>query len=497
MINIVKKLFIVMKISLIIPTAFTPEPYFSRCMKRVQEEMEGYDFEVIISEDGNIPNEMKQYYPPNAIVLEHEKPSGCGLARKRAIEISTGDIITFLDSDDLICRGYYNTIVDNGPNTEYYFINVEPNGYQEIIDTRDVKYGHFSHEMVWNKSYDGPSLRKCINLYNPPLMMTPAEDLLMNAVYLGENDFTFKQIPHTLLTRYVRTNGLAWSTAADDRNRLKQMEVSIEYMKTHKRNEDVYLWVHTYSNIIEQRCKQQKGISGYKWVDYNKYGHVNEYISLKLTDKCNEKCSYCANTIMDPKQPLDEEHIALKTEEALDKWNELYGLPNTLVFTGGEPTLINVKHFLPLFDKYNDKTFLVYTNGYHLDEWMKEAPDNVLFKLHLVDEKVPLKYINNPRIVQMIIISSDLELKEKVESIKCPALCYITDHEYKLIDSKMIDKCRQVPGVYVIDVFRDNIVYPCCGHNEGYHGTIENLPNKKDVNTCSTCRNACDNVMEL
>lgn len=486
-----------MKLTLIIPTAYTPEPYFSRCMRRVYEEMQGHDFEVIISEDGPIPQEMRDLYPPDAIVLTHETPSGCGLARKRAIEISTGDIICFLDSDDLICRGYYNEIIDNGPNTEYYFVNEEPNGCQELIDTLDTKYGHFSHEMVWQKSYDGPALRKCINLYEPPLMMTPAEDLYMNCVYLGETGFKFKQVPHVLLTRYVRTNGLAWSTAADDRNRLKQMNVSLEYMKTHKRNEDIYLWTSTYASIIEQRIKGVKHVTGYKWLDHEQYGSVHENLVFLISYKCNEKCKYCANDknaiILNDESP---ETVVKKLEESIERYRELYGLPNAINISGGETTLFDPILFNPLFQKYSDKTFVIFTNGYDIDNWLKTTPDNVLFKLHLVDEKLPLKYVNEPRIIQLLVISHDEKMKEDIASLKCSKLMYVHEHDYKDIRTDLIEQCRNIKGPYVVDI-PNNRVYPCCGSKCTIHGTIENLPSKKDNNTCATCRNPMDNMMLL
>lgn len=486
-----------MKVSLIIPTAYTPEPYFSNCMKRVAEEMNGKDMEVIISEDGVIPQEMKDLYPPNAIVLEHPEPSGCGQARKRAIERSTGDIICFLDSDDLICRGYYDVICDNGPNAEYYFINVEPNGHCELIDTLDTKYGHFSHEMAWNKAYDGPALRKCIELYEPPLMMTPAEDLYMNAVYLGENEVSFKQVPHTLLTRYVRTNGLAWSTAADDRNRLKQMQVSLDYMKTHKRNEDVYLWTSTYADIIEQRTKGHKHISGYKWLDHEQYGQVHEDLVLLISYKCNEKCSYCANDknaiILNDETP---EKTVERVAEVLAKWEQLYGLPDAINISGGETTLIDPTLFLPLFNKYADKTFIIFTNGLHIDDWLRDTPDNVLFKLHLVDEKLPLKYVNEKRIIQLLVISHDEQMKENIAVLKCGKLRYVHEHDYKDIRTDLIEECRKIKGPYVVDI-PNNRVYPCCGTKCNIHGTIEQLPNKKDNPNCATCRNPGDNMSLL
>lgn len=485
-----------MRISLVIPTAYTEEPYFSRCMKRVYEESINKDVEVIISEDGLIPDSMKQFYPSNAIILNHSEPSGCGLARKRAIEISTGDIICFLDSDDLLCRGWYDTIIDNGPNTEYYFINVEPNGKELLIDTLDVKYGHFSHEMVWNKAYDGPSLRECISKYNPLLMMTPAEDLLMNCVYLGENKVSFKQITHTILKRYVRNSGLAMSTAKDDRNRLKQVNVSLEYMKNNPRNEDIFLWTSTYAHTIEERAKQQKHISGFKWFGGYKVGSVNEWLVIKLFDNCNRHCDYCANILYDNSIPINSEDTALKTMDALDRFNNLYKLPNAIVITGGEPTLCNPLDFLEIFNKYDKHTFIVYTNGLDLDNWIKNTPDNVLFKLHLVDETIPIKYIDNERIISMIVISNDEKVKNNICKINLPKLKYVLDHQYKEINPTQIEDCRQCVGPYVIDLAR-NIVYPCCGTNCKISGTIENLPNKLDNKHCSSCKNPCDNYIEV
>lgn len=492
-----------MKIGLIIPCAYTPDPWFSNCMQRVYEETKDHDTEVIISEDGPIPQWMRDKYPPNAIVLKHEEPSGCGLARKRAIEVSTADWIGFLDSDDVIHRGWFNRITDaintckNDFGYEFYFINQEPNGHKELIDTEDVKYGNFSQEMVWSKFYNGPKLRACMPLYNPPLMMTPAEDLFMNVVYCGESEGKFELIPDILLTRYVRTNGLAWSTAADDRNRLKQMQVSLEYMRTHKRNEDIYLWTSTYASVIEQRIRSHRHISGYKWLDHEQYGSVHEDLVILMSYKCDQKCAYCANdknaVILNDESP---ESTVKRVGEVLEKWDALYGLPNAINLSGGETTMIDPLLFAPIFSRYQDKTFVVFTNGLHIDDWLRETPDNVLFKLHLVDERLPLKYVNERRVIQLIVISHDNEMREAIESLKCGKLRYVHEHDYKDIRPDLIEKCRTIRGPYVVDI-PNGRVYPCCGTKCAIHGTIEELPKKRDNPHCATCRNPGDNMTLL
>ena len=438
-----------MKISLIIPTAYTPEPYFSKCMQRVREETMGKDFEVIISEDGpGVTDEMRALYPEWAIVLKHPEASGCGQARKRAQEICTGDVVCFLDSDDLMARGYYDLIKDawekypDASCIEFGFNNVNPNGcYETYFCDEAQTYGHFSYEMVWNKTYKGEYVRKATPLYNPPLMMTPAEDLLWNTVYQSIYNKPYEHERKILLDRCIRTTGLAWSTATDVMNRIAMMEYSMEVAKGISTSAPIYMWILTYIEDLKNHLKKGTiNCAGYRW------------------------CSSNAIPVSDKSPVIFNISNADKLLDAIKSWDALYGLPHFI-------TLKNISEEMrKVFEAFPDKVFIIECKDSITKEWL-DAFDNVVFRVFSTDGKVDVELLENDKVYEYICDNAEALSKKypKVKSISK--------------ESVDVELCKKVEGVWIIDDIDD--VRPCT--NSDLRGTIENRPHKCDVKTCSQC----------
>ena len=439
-----------MKISLIIPTAYTPEPYFSRCMQRVKEETQYKDFEVIISEDGNVTDEMRTHYPEWAIVIKHPEASGCGLARKRAQEICTGDVVCFLDSDDLMSRGYYELIKDawekypDATCIEFGFNNVNPNGcYETYFCDEAQTYGHFSYEMVWNKTYKGEYVRNATSLYNPPLMMTPAEDLLWNTVYQSIYNKPYEHERKILLDRYIRTIGLAWSTATDVMNRIKMMEYSMEVAKGISTSAPIYMWILTYIEDLKNHLKKGTvNCAGYKW------------------------CSSNVIPVSDKSPVIFNISNADKLLNAMKQWEKLYGLPHFITLKN----VLEIKEMRDVFEAFPDKLFIIECKDNITKEWLN-AFDNVVFRVHSVDGKVDVTLLENDKVYEYICDNAEALSKKypKVKSISK--------------ESVNVELCKKVEGVWIIDDIDD--VRPCTGSQ--LKGTIENRPYKCDVTTCQQC----------
>ena len=449
-----------MKISLIIPTAYTPEPYFSRCMQRVREETMGKDFEVIISEDGpGVTDEMRALYPEWAIVLKQPEASGCGQARKRAQEICTGDVVCFLDSDDLMARGYYDLIKDawekhpDASCIEFGFNNVNPNGcYETYFCDEAQTYGHFSYEMVWNKTYKGEYVRKATPLYNPPLMMTPAEDLLWNTVYQSMYNKPYERERKILLDRYIRTTGLAWSTATDVTNRIAMMEYSMEVAKGISTSAPIYMWILTYIEDLKNHLKKGTvNCAGYKWCSPN-------IIPVSVSSPVRFNVSN-GNKLLD----------------AIKRWNQLYGLPHFITVNN----IFDKKEEMgKVFETFSDKVFIVDCEDNDLTKEWLNAFDNVVFRVHSIDGKVDVTLLENDKVYEYYCDNAEA-LSKKYPKVKN------TSNE-----SVDVELCKKVEGVWVINVTSDECwVYPCTGNNGGCKGTIENRPYKCDVKTCSQCTN--------
>ena len=456
-----------MKISLIIPTAYTPEPYFSRCMQRVKEETRNKDFEVIISEDGpGVTDEMRSHYPEWAIVLKHPEASGCGQARKRAQEICTGDVVCFLDSDDLMARGYYELIEDawekhpDATCIEFGFNNVNPNGcYETYFCDEAQTYGHFSYEMVWNKTYKGECVRKATPLYNPPLMMTPAEDLLWNTVYQSLYNKPYEHERKILLDRYIRTTGLACSTAADVTNRIKMMEYSMEVAKGISTSAPIYMWILTYIEDLKNHLK--KGMincAGYKW------------------------CSSNVVPVSNRSPVIFNISNADKLLDAMWQWDRLYELPHFITLT--RVPFDKKEEMGKVFEAFSEKLFIIECKDSITKDWLN-AFDNVVFRVYSTDGKVDVELLENDKVYEYVCDNAEA-LCKKYPKVKCASKCIVADE-------KAVELCKKVEGVWIIDDIDD--VRPCT--NSDCKGTIENRPYKCDVKTCSKCTDAYNNYSNI
>ena len=105
------------KISVIIPV-YKVEKYLNRCVESVVQQTYG-NLEIILVDDGspdNCPQICDNWAKKdNRIIVIHKENGGLSDARNAGIERSTGEYITFVDSDDLISRNMievlYKTIV--------------------------------------------------------------------------------------------------------------------------------------------------------------------------------------------------------------------------------------------------------------------------------------------------------------------------------------------------------------------------------------------------
>ena len=93
-----------MKLSIIIPVYYA-EQYLKKCLESVfQQNLKLEDFEVICINDGSIDKtqqileEFQKKY--TNIILESQENFGEAISRNKAIFLSKGEYITFLDSDD-------------------------------------------------------------------------------------------------------------------------------------------------------------------------------------------------------------------------------------------------------------------------------------------------------------------------------------------------------------------------------------------------------------
>lgn len=103
------------KISIVIPV-YNAAKYLSKCLDSVINQSYR-DIEVILVDDGSIDTSGKicdNYADDDKrIVVLHGKNGGVSVARNNGINHSTGDYVTFIDSDDIIHPDYIRKLVNN------------------------------------------------------------------------------------------------------------------------------------------------------------------------------------------------------------------------------------------------------------------------------------------------------------------------------------------------------------------------------------------------
>jgi len=103
-----------LRVSVLVPV-FNAEDYLARCIDSVLAQTY-QNFEIIAIDDGSSDSSsgMLDGYAksdPGRFVVEHRKNAGVAAARNRAIELATGDYITFVDNDDYLDPDYLESFV--------------------------------------------------------------------------------------------------------------------------------------------------------------------------------------------------------------------------------------------------------------------------------------------------------------------------------------------------------------------------------------------------
>lgn len=110
------------KLSVIIP-CYNVQEYLSKCIDSVIDN-ELNDIEIILVNDGSkddtlkIIKEYKKKYKDIIKIVDQEN-QGLSMARNAGIEVSTGEYITFLDSDDYVDSKMYSTMLEKAYESNF------------------------------------------------------------------------------------------------------------------------------------------------------------------------------------------------------------------------------------------------------------------------------------------------------------------------------------------------------------------------------------------
>lgn len=149
-----------MKLSVIVPV-YNTENYLDKCLKSILNQSY-QNIEVIIINDGStdnseeIINNYKEQYPDKIISINEEN-HGQAYSRNKGLEIASGKLISFVDSDDYIEPDMFKKMIDvlESENSDMVICDMyyEKNSKKEKVSGTDFENIYESIVSVCNKIF--------------------------------------------------------------------------------------------------------------------------------------------------------------------------------------------------------------------------------------------------------------------------------------------------------------------------------------------------------
>lgn len=173
--------------------------YLSDCLKSIDNQ-EYNKINVIIINDGSndesekIINSYMHSSKFNVKYFAFQKPQGVSVARNKGIELSSGEFVTFVDSDDIILPNHVKTLVHNMTEnvslsavyTSKSDLSRNMKGKSKVLSLSDSLISVLSSKgvegYVWNKLFRNKFLQKYHIQFKQNIVMS--EDLLFVCDYL-------------------------------------------------------------------------------------------------------------------------------------------------------------------------------------------------------------------------------------------------------------------------------------------------------------------------
>ena len=262
-----------MKVSIIIPV-YNVEHLLPRCLDSIFGQTY-QDFELICVDDCGPDNSLqilKEYekaHPDKMSVLENEMNLGQGRSRKRAIDISKGEYIIFVDSDDYIATDYVETFVNE---METHDCDVAVACYTQDIDgeltEHDSPVGNWSvltYSIPWAKMFRAEFLKKN-NIHFSDIRRGEDIYFAMSQFYHGIRVHNFKYYGYRY---YLNRNSTIGSITYDKEIEKDMAEIFDKFLRDHdisklseeKREFIVYNYVACMVNALVTHghgCKPAK-----------------------------------------------------------------------------------------------------------------------------------------------------------------------------------------------------------------------------------------------
>lgn len=282
------------KISIIVPV-YNVERYLSKCISSILEQS-FTDFELILVDDGSKDNSGKicdEYKGKDSrIKVVHQENKGLSAARNIGIEISEGEYITFIDSDDFIHPNMieilYNNSLENKADIsicDYDLVYEDVEVCKDFVENNIKLYNNVEGVKKILEKSEAYMIIACCKLYKGSLF----NEIRYPVRKYHEDEFvTYKLlyksnkivVTDAKLYYYLkRANSITGSTYSIKRlEKLEALEEAVMFFKNENNKELTYLAEFRYLLNIQ--------IAYYR-VKYEL--NCNEEIMNKLKMQYNEK----------------------------------------------------------------------------------------------------------------------------------------------------------------------------------------------------------------
>jgi glycosyltransferase involved in cell wall biosynthesis len=207
------------KVSVIVPV-YNSEEFIHRCIDSILAQT-FTNFECILIDDGSTDNSLdicNQYHKTdNRFIVIHQQNSGVSAARNKGLEISRGQYICFIDSDDFAQNNMLEKLFTAISNSN---TDVVVSGYTEnnkacticnedfiLSDLSTIEIVHYlemrqAFGLVWNKLFNKTILDT--HTIRFPMSIKFGEDMIFNLEYFRHVKTAY--ISHNNLYNYLHDN---------------------------------------------------------------------------------------------------------------------------------------------------------------------------------------------------------------------------------------------------------------------------------------------------
>jgi len=175
-------------LSIIVP-AYNVEDYIDECIESVINQRVKYKYELIIIDDGSkdkTREKLEKYKRYENIQIVFQENKGSSAARNKGIEMSKGQYLMFLDSDDVLCDDCINKLLNVAYEKKASIVQgafysfYEGNKFYTNMKYREVDVSSINKPLgapgfPWGKVYDSKLFEKVrfpLNLWHQDTVIT-------------------------------------------------------------------------------------------------------------------------------------------------------------------------------------------------------------------------------------------------------------------------------------------------------------------------------------